>query len=159
MDRTSTPLWAKYLIKAAIDYLNDRGVKACLMVDNTVLKDGVLAALHPQSDDFVLCVAPGYTTELTLSDLDVTVAVRFDVIHHVVTIPYEAVRAVLAHETTGVINDYGQLNIITIPPVVYPPGAHYRIEKREAAASTTGHEETHAQPAQGEFTLVVNKRA
>ncbi len=124
---TKHPLWARYLIHAAIEYFNNRSVKACLLIDNNILKDGVLEAQNPNgTSEFIICVAPGFTTQMDFGDQDLTISVRFAHLIHILTIPYEAIRAVLAADSGGVLTDEGHINIIEVPPVVYPPGAPYR---------------------------------
>lgn len=160
MDRTTLSPWAKYLIKAAVDYFNERSVQACLMVDNTVLKDGVLAALNQDGGDFIVCVAPGFTTQLDFNETEITIAVKFDSFSHVMSIPYGAIRAVIAADSGGVITEDGHMNIISVPPVIYPPASRYRneqylTEKAQQAVAA----EMQAQPTQDELQLVAKRRS
>lgn len=145
MDHSSQVLWAKYLIKAAIDYFNDRTVGACLLIDNAVLGDTVLATFQGGTyDDFVVCVSPGFTTHLEFGDLEMTVAIQVEGADHIMTVPYHAVRAVVANAgTVGVktMTESGQINVIAVPPVVYPPGSQFR--QQPAASEPT---DTDAQP-------------
>ncbi|QTH80425.1 hypothetical protein PA10_00227 [Pseudomonas phage pPa_SNUABM_DT01] len=160
MDRTPLALWAKHLIRAAIDYFNERSTKACLIVDNTILKDGVLAAMAQEnnSSDFIVCVAPGFTTQLDFGDADLTISVKFHDAAHSMVIPYHAIRAVIAADSGGVLTENGHINIISVPPVVYPPASRYRNEEElDKIAQQVVEEEVHAQPTQSELQLVVRR--
>lgn len=161
MDRTPLSLWAKHLIRAAIDYFNERSVKSCLIIDNTILKDGVLTSLKLDDDgDFIVCIAPGYTTQLDFDDTDLTIAVKFGSLAHVMTVPYHAIRAVIAANSGGVLTEDGHMNIISIPPVVYPPASRYRNEQDLAHKAQQAVEaEMQPQPAQDELQLVTFKRS
>lgn len=159
MDRTPLSLWAKHLIRAAIDYFNERSVQACLIVDNTVLKDGVLASQKQDGGDFIVCVAPGFTTQLDFDEADLTIAVKFDNLAHVMCIPYNAIKAVIAANAGGVLTEDGHMNVISIPPVVYPPASRYRTERELAEKAQQAYEaEMHAQPKQEELQLVAKKK-
>lgn len=162
MDRTPLSLWAKHLIRAAVDYFNERSVKACLILDNTVLRDGVLASLKQDGagEDFIVCIAPGFTTQLDFDETDLTIAVKFDNYAHVMCIPYNAIKAVIAANSGGVLTEDGHMNIISIPPVVYPPASRYRNEQDLAAKAQQAVEvEMHSQPHQDELQLVAKKRS
>jgi len=153
---TKHPLWARYLVHAAIEYFNNRAVKVCLLIDNTILKDGVLEAQNPNgSSEFIVCVAPGYTTQMDYGDQDLTISIRFAHLIHTLTIPYEAIRAVLGADTGGVLTDDGHINIIEVPPVIYPPGAPYRRRSTDPKpAESLMIDEIQAQPRQFELRLV-----
>jgi stringent starvation protein B len=160
MDRTPVSLWAKHLIRASIDYFNERTVQACLIVDNSVLKDGVLASLKQESDDFIICVAPGFTTQLDFDETELNIAVKFDNLAHVMSIPYNAVKAVIAANSGGVLTEDGHMNIISIPPVIYPPASRFRNEHELAEmAQKAADAEMHAQPGQDELQLVAKRRS
>ncbi|MNM23079.1 hypothetical protein D3C81_334690 [compost metagenome] len=160
MDRTPLSVWAKHLIRASIDYFNERTVQSCLIIDNTVLKDGVLASLNQDSGDFIVCVAPGFTTQLDFDETELTIAVKFGTLPHVMCIPYNAIRAVIAANSGGVLTEDGHMNIISIPPVVYPPASRYRTETELAEKAQAAIEAVmHVQPAQDELQLVVRKRS
>ena len=145
MDRSSQVLWAKYLIKTAIDYFNDRTVGVCLLIDNAVLGDTVLATFQGGTyGDFVVCVSPGFTTCLDFRDLEMTIDIQVEGADHVMTIPYHAIRAVMANiDATDVrtMTESGQINVIAVPPVVYPPGSQFR--QQPTASEPT---DTDAQP-------------
>lgn len=126
MDKKPQALWAKHLTRAAIEYFTERQTKACLILNNLILKDEVLSRYDAVSDDFIVCVAPGYTTQLDFGDTDLTVAVRFDDCGHVMVIPYHAIRAVTLAHARSIISDEGHLNIITIPTTIYPPWSKFR---------------------------------
>ncbi|MNO21504.1 ClpXP protease specificity-enhancing factor [compost metagenome] len=160
MDRTPLALWAKHLIRAAIEYFNERSVQACLIVDNTILKDGVLSAITQDSNssDFIVCVAPGFTTQLDFGDDGVTISVRFNEVPHSMSIPYHAVKAVIAANSNGVLTENGHLNLISIPPVVYPPASRCRNkEELDRLAQQAVEDEIHAQPAQSELQLYARR--
>jgi len=160
MDRTSHVLWAKHLIKAAIEYFNERSTRACLLIDNLVLKDGVLASMSEHDrTEFIVCVAPGFTTMMDLGDTDICVTVRFRSCTHFMCIPYNAISAVLAANANGVLTDEGQVNVINIPPVVYPPGSKYRTEHAlDAVAQPVEIEMIVPQPEQVELRSVIRRR-
>lgn len=128
MDRSINVLWAKHLIKAAIDYFNERGVGACILIDNASLGDTVLAAFQGGVyGDFAICVSPGFTTRLEFGECTLIVAIRVDNADHILYAPYHTVRAVMADTAPlGAVNAAGQINVVSIPPVVYPPGSSYR---------------------------------
>lgn len=161
MDRTPLSLWAKHLIRAAVDYFNERSVKASLIIDNTILKDGVLTSLKKDSgDDFIVCIAPGFTTLLDFGELDLTIAVKFDNYTHVMCVPYNAIKAVIAANSGGVLTEDGHMNIITVPPVVYPPASRYRTETDLAdSAREAVQAEMQAQPEQDDLQLVARRRS
>lgn len=158
MDHNPPALWAKHLVKAGIDYFNERAVKTSLLVDNTVLNDPVLASMRSDNrKEFVVCVAPGYTTQLDFGDSDLTITIRFGTINHVMVVPYHAIKAVLAANTGGVLSERGQLNIISIPPVVYPPGSSYRGAPPVPEETVEVVEDLTQQPAQVELQLVARR--
>lgn len=161
MDRTPLSLWAKHLIRAAIDYFNERAVKSCLIIDNSILKDGVLDSLKQDgSDDFIVCIAPGYTTQLDFDETDLTIDVKFGDLDHIMQIPYNAIKAVMAANSGGILSEDGHMNIISIPPVVYPPASRYRngqhlIDRAEQAERAA----RQPQPDQDELQLRTLKRS
>ncbi len=158
MDSKHKPLWAKYLIHAAIEYFTDRHEKACLILDNVILDDPVLAGLDDVSDDFVVCIAPGYTTQMDFGDTDLTIAVRFSDITHVMEIPYGAIKAVKIAQLDTILSDEGHLNIITIPPVVYPPRSKFRNDELMADKVKIAMESSlEIQPTQRELSLVAHR--
>lgn len=154
------PLWAKFLVRAAIGYFSQRAVKTCLLLNNAILQDGILEAMSAGgSDEFILCVAPGFTTQMEFGETDMTVAVRFDHLYHTIVIPYEAIKAVLASGSNSVLTDEGHINIISIPPVVYPPGAYCRRQAIEAAQPPAEIlEDVETQPQQLDLHLVTRGR-
>lgn len=160
MSNDKHPLWASFLVKAAVDYFSQRGVKACLLLNNTVLQDGILEAMSANgSTEFILCIAPGFTTHLEFGEADMTVAVRFGHLYHTMVIPYEAITAVLASGSNSVLTDEGHINIISIPPVVYPPGAHCRRQALEASRPQVEPlEDVESQPQQMDLHLVSRTR-
>lgn len=158
MDQSPPTTWAKHPIRAAIDYFTERHARACLVVDNAVLSDGVLNTISRKDDtDFIVCVAPGFTTRLDFGPDEVTIAVRFDACHHVMSIPYQAIRYVIAANAGGAISD-GHLNLISVPPVIYSPGHMRRrqsdIEKTAIATDDEVLSKVIAQPTQAELQLV-----
>lgn len=160
MDRTPLALWAKHLIRAAIDYFNERSAKACLIVDNNILKDGVLTAMAQEnnSSDFIVCVAPGFTTQLDFGDTGLTISIKFNAVAHTMIIPYHAIRAVIAANSGGVLTENGLINVISVPPVVYPPGLRYRNEEElDQIAQRVVEEEVHTQPNQSELQLTARR--
>ncbi len=127
MNLPQHPLWQRHLVEAAVSYFNQRQVQTCLLVDNQILKDGVLQAQSPDGrQEFLICVAPYFVTQMDFADHDLSTTIKFDGLIHTLCIPYHAIKAVLACDGTGILTDEGHLNVIDIPPVVYPPGAHYR---------------------------------
>jgi len=158
MDHPPHAIWAKHLIKAAIEFFNERSVKACLLVDNAILNDSVLSALCKEdTDDFIICVSPGFTTQLDFGVHGLSITVRLDNFDHALTIPYPAIRAVLAGGCHGTLTDHGELNVITIPPVVYPPGSPYRDLTLPRTSAPAASERPHTQPAQAELQLVARR--
>jgi stringent starvation protein B len=149
MDHSSQVLWAKYLIKAAIDYFNDRTVGACLLIDNAVLGDTVLATFQGGTyGDFVVCVSPGFTTYLDFRDLEMTIAIQVEGADHVMSVPYHAIRAVVANTGTvdvRTMTERGQINVIAIPPVVYPPGSQFR-QSPDQVESSDAHTQLVSEP-------------
>jgi stringent starvation protein B len=158
MDHSPPTTWAKHLIRAAIDYFTERHARACLVVDNALLVDGVLNAISREDDtDFIICVAPGFTTQLDFGAEELTIAVRFDACHHVMFIPYSSIRYVIAANAGGAMTD-GQLNLISVPPVIYS-GGMMRRRKSDVEAQILDKDspvlaEVAAQPAQAELQLV-----
>ncbi|MCY1290575.1 hypothetical protein D9M68_19190 [compost metagenome] len=158
MESTPPTTWAKHLIRAAVDYFTERHARACLVIDNALLADGVLNAISREEDtDFIVCVAPGFTTQLDFGPEELTIAVRFDACHHVMFIPYSAIRYVIAANAGGAMTD-GQLNLISVPPVIYSPG-HMRRRKSDIEAPILDKDDpvlstVIAQPAQAELQLV-----
>jgi stringent starvation protein B len=126
-----------------------------------MIKDGVLNAISREEDtDFIICVAPGFTTQLEFGPDELTIAVRFDACHHVMYIPYSAIRYVIAAHAGSAVTD-GHLNLISIPPVVYN-AAHMRrrksdIEQPPLSSDDAIMNDLIAQPAQSELQLVKSK--
>jgi stringent starvation protein B len=126
-------LWPKFYLKAALDYLTARNHKPALVVDNSMLQDGVLATREKVSgDDCVICLAPQYIANLELDDYGVHFSARFNGFYHHLVIPYECINAVYAYQTSAIIEDNGEMNMFVIPKVVYPPGA---VKRNEASAA------------------------
>ncbi|MMZ64546.1 hypothetical protein D1872_268850 [compost metagenome] len=74
-------------------------------------------------------------------------------------IPYNAIKAVIAANAGGVLTEDGHMNVISIPPVVYPPASRYRTERELAEKAQQALEvEMHAQPKQEELQLVAKKK-
>jgi len=158
MDQTPHSSWAKHLIRAAIDYFTERHARACIVVDNTILEDGVLSTLGRAEDtDFIICVAPGFTTRLEFGPEELIIAVRFDACHHLMEIPYHAIRYVIAANAGGALTD-GQINLISVPPVVYNPNVRPRRRKTDmenpAIPDQKLMDALAAQPLQAELQLV-----
>lgn len=157
MDQKPQTTWAKHLIRAAVDYFTERHARACIVVDNSVLDDGVLKSISPEgTTDFVICVAPGFTTQMDFGVEDLTIAVRFDACHHTMAIPYNAIRYVIAANAGRAMTD-GQLNLISVPPVIY--GAKVpRRRSSDVQQQPVGDKElmetVTAQPTQAELQLV-----
>lgn len=162
MDQLPPTTWAKHLIRAAIDYFTERNARACIVVDNAVLNDGVLRTISREEDtDFIICVAPGFTTQLDFEPEELTIAVRFDACHHVMSIPYQAIRYVIAANAGGAMSDNGQINLISIPPVI---GMSAQMRRRQSDIEKPGEINTDllntvsAQPVQTELQLVSRQR-
>lgn len=131
-------LWSKYYFQAALDYLNARNVKPAILVDNKVLKDSVLDGLERVSgDDFVICIAVGFVTNLTIDDECVSFASKFNGIPHVLEIPYHAIHSVFAYKSQVLLEDDGSLNTLVMPKTVLPPGAAKRNERAASVRETT----------------------
>lgn len=165
MNDTKHPLWQRFLVKAAIDYFIERKVLACILVDNSILKDGVLESMHSSKDyhEFIICVAPGYATQLDLDDFSMEVTVKFSAFTHRLEIPYEAIRAVLAAGSGGVLTDEGHMNIIEVPPPIRAPGAHRRANKPKrddivSSEVTTIESPKEIQPEQQDLQLIRRSR-
>lgn len=131
-------LWPRFYFQAALDYFNARNVKPAIVVDNTVLKDSVLDGLDRVSgDDFVICIAVGYVTNLTVGDESVSFATKFNGIPHVLEVPYYAIHAVIAYLSQVTIEDDGSRNTLVMPKLVLPPGAAKRNERALTVKETT----------------------
>lgn len=133
MDSTQRVLWARYQVEAAIEYLTARRALPGLVIDNDILDDGVFKTLSKDRSEFVLCVAPGYTTQLGFSEEHLDVTVRFDTFVHALSIPYAAIRAVISLNSPGLMTDDGMINVITVAPAVLPAGQRHRNRKLEEA--------------------------
>lgn len=161
MDHKPQTCWAKHLIRAAIDYFTERHARACIVVDNGILSDGVLKSVGREGDsDFIICVAPGFTTQMDYGPEELTIAVRFDACHHVMTIPYSAIRYVIAANAGGPLTD-GHLNLISVPPVVFNPSTLRRRSTDNTSLVIDDEEmmkKLAAQPAQEELQLVRAQR-
>lgn len=121
MPETDSPLWQKYLIEAAIGYFNDRGVKPGLVIDNELLQDGVLQAKQMEGyNEFVICVAPGYTTQLKYGNTEMVVTARFDSMEYTMHIPYYVIRGVVGVGVGALLSEDGHTNVIRVPAVIYP---------------------------------------
>lgn len=126
-------LWPKYYLVAAMQYLVDRNCKPALVIDNAVLQDGVLATRQKVSgDDCVICVAAGYVANWDVGDFGVSFSVKFNGFYHFMEIPFEAISAIFAYQSTQMITDDGEMNVFTLPKVVVAPGATRRKEKAKA---------------------------
>lgn len=161
MDHKPQACWAKHLIRAAIEYFTERHARACIIVDNNILNDGVLKSIGREGDsDFIICVAPGFTTQMDFGPDEMIIAVRYDACHHVMAIPYNAIRYVIAANAGGALTD-GHLNLISVPPVVYNAAVPRRrvtdnvqtvIDDKEMLDKVA------AQPTQAELQLVKAQR-
>lgn len=117
------PLWQKYIIGAAIEYMNDRSIKPGIIVDNSILKDGVLESRQLDGrSEFVICVAPGFVTYMEYNTTGLSITAKFDYLEHSMEIPYHAVRAVVGIGVGGLACEDGHTNVIPVPPIIYPPG-------------------------------------
>lgn len=151
MDNSSPVLWAKFLVKAAVDYFNERKTRTCILVDNSILKDGVLTAMSEDRTDFIICIAPGYVTQMEYGDTYIEIAVKFHDVWHAMTIPYEAIVMVLCVDVKGVLTEDGHMNLITIPPVVYPTNARFQRQKAEQQRVFDESQALEEQPSQDEM--------
>lgn len=126
---SSTILWPTYYLKTAIQYLTDRNQAPALIVDNSVLNDGVLATRsRGTGNDCVICIAPAFVANLEISDEGVSFSAKFDGFHHALNIPFEAINAVYAYRSDCMITDNGEMNMFVLPKVVLPPGSARRTE-------------------------------
>lgn len=156
MDNSSPILWAKHLIKAAVEYFNERKVRTCILVDNAVLKDGVLTAMSAERSDFIICVAPGYVTQMEYGDTELDITVKFNGMWHAMSIPYEAIVMVLCVGVKGVLTEEGHLNMISVPPVVYPTNAKATRQKAEQQRIVDETQKVEEQPAQEALQVDIN---
>jgi stringent starvation protein B len=125
--------WPKYYLEAALKYLTDRSQKPAIVVDNAILKDGVLATREKVSgDDCVICIAPGFVANLELDDYGLSFSAKFNGIYHYLSIPYEAISVIYAYQADAMVTDNGEQNMLTLPRVLLPPGA---VRRNEAAAN------------------------
>lgn len=103
------------------------------MVDNALLKDGVLATREKVSgSDCVICLAPQYVANLELGEYGLHFSARFNGFYHHLKVPYEYINAVFAYQARNMIEDTGEMNMFVLPKVVLPPGA---VRRNEAAAN------------------------
>jgi hypothetical protein len=135
VNRTVPVLWAKHLVKAAIDYFTERSVGACILIDNALLKDVLLASFNGGGyGELTICISPGFVTRLEFGDEVLTLGIRLNHADQVLSIPYHAIRAIVSgQDTYGAVSGQGELNVIAIPPVVYPPGSPYRKEGMQSS--------------------------
>lgn len=126
-------LWPEYFFKAALDYLSDRNEKPAIIIDNTVMKDGVLSTREKVSgDDCVICISPSHVANFDIAREGISFSARFDGFQHHLNIPYEAITAIYAYDSTALLSDDGEVNMLVLPKVVLPPGA---IRRKEEAAT------------------------
>lgn len=117
-------LWPKYFLKAAIDYFNARLEKPAIIIDNAILQDGVLATREKVSgDDCVVCLSQEYIANFEVDDFGISFSAKFNGFYHHLAVPYEAISAVFAYKSNCMINDQGEMNLLTLPKVILPPGA------------------------------------
>lgn len=129
----SNPIhWPKYYLTAALQYLTDRSQKPAIVVDNTILNDGVLATREKVSgNDCVICIAPGFVANFEVDDYGVSFTVKFNGLYHHLSVPFEAITTVYAYQADAIVTDQGEQNVLTLPRVLLPPGA---VRRNEAAA-------------------------
>lgn len=122
-------LWPKYYFTAALSYLTDRSEKPAIIVDNSVLHDGVLSTREKVSGhDCIICIANEFVTNFQINDDSVSFSARFNGFYHHLEIPFDAINAVYAYKSNCMINDNGEMNMFALPKVIMPPGATRRNE-------------------------------
>ncbi|MNX85510.1 hypothetical protein D3C86_1173490 [compost metagenome] len=160
MDKSPPVVWAKHLVKAAIEYYCERKTRCGILVDNDILKDGMLTSINATRNDFIICIAPGYVTQMEYSSTEMNITVKFGDKWHVMSIPYGAICMVLTIDEKHTLTEDGHVNMISIPPVIYPTNSNHARRKKETMRVTNDRfvHEIVGQPAQEDLMGEVNVR-
>lgn len=156
MDHSSPVVWAKHLVKAAIEYFCERKTRCGILIDNSILKDGVLTSISEHRTDFIICISPGYVTQMEYGPTELEITVKFDDWWHAMVIPYEAILMVLAVGANKAVSEEGYLNMISVPPVVYPTNSNYVKRKKEERRVIDETQAIEGQPKQEELLSYIN---
>lgn len=154
MDHSTPVVWAKFVVKSAIDYFRERKVRCGLLVDNTTMKDGVLSSISPERTDFIICVSPDFVTRMEYNPTHLDVVLNFNGMHHQMSIPYSSIIMVVAIDEKRVLDDEGHLNTISIPPAILPTNAAFLRKNTNTVVETN--EIIQEQPFQEELANDVN---